>query len=78
MRDAIAWSYDLLSPPEQVAFRRLSVFVGGFTLDAAEAVWSEGRRVGGSEGEDFVVLADPDGNLFCVVQYPPDTQRKAE
>jgi hypothetical protein len=29
-------------------------------------------------GADFVVLQDPDGNLFCVVQYPPDTPRKTE
>jgi catechol 2,3-dioxygenase-like lactoylglutathione lyase family enzyme len=29
-------------------------------------------------GADFVVLEDPDGNLFCVVQYPPDTPRKTE
>lgn len=38
MCDAIGWSYDLLSPPEQRLFRRLAVFVGGFDVVAAEAV----------------------------------------
>lgn len=38
MRDTIAWSYDLLSPEEQRVFQQLSVFVGGFTLEAAEAM----------------------------------------
>jgi predicted ATPase/DNA-binding CsgD family transcriptional regulator len=38
MRGAIAWSYDLLSPSEQHLFQRLAVFVGGCTLEAAEAV----------------------------------------
>jgi predicted ATPase/DNA-binding CsgD family transcriptional regulator len=35
---ALAWSHDLLGPHERVMFRRLSVFVGGWTLAAAAAV----------------------------------------
>jgi predicted ATPase/DNA-binding CsgD family transcriptional regulator len=41
IRDAIAWSHDLLTPAEQACFRRLAVFAGGFTLEAAEAVTEE-------------------------------------
>jgi predicted ATPase/DNA-binding CsgD family transcriptional regulator len=38
LRSAIAWSYDLLPEVEQRLFRQLGVFVGGFTLEAAEEV----------------------------------------
>jgi non-specific serine/threonine protein kinase len=48
LRDTIAWSHDLLDEEEQTLFRRLAIFVGGFTLEAAEAV---------SGGETFDLLA---------------------
>src|SRR5262249_35029294 len=38
LRSTIAWSYDLLDAEEQRLFRRLSAFVGGCTLEAAEAL----------------------------------------
>jgi predicted ATPase/DNA-binding XRE family transcriptional regulator len=38
LRDTIMWSHDLLSPAEQRLFRRLGLFVGGCTLEAADAV----------------------------------------
>jgi predicted ATPase len=41
LQAAIDWSYDLLSPREQILFQRLSVFVNGWTLEAAQAVASE-------------------------------------
>ncbi len=38
LRDAIAWSYDLLEPVERTVFNRLGVFVGGCTREAAAEV----------------------------------------
>jgi predicted ATPase len=45
LRGAIDWSYALLDPAEQLVFARLSVFAGGFTLDAAESVASDAQSV---------------------------------
>jgi predicted ATPase/DNA-binding XRE family transcriptional regulator len=42
MRATLDWSHDLLSEPEKALFRRLSVFAGGFTLEAVEAVGAAG------------------------------------
>jgi predicted ATPase/class 3 adenylate cyclase len=47
LREAIAWSYDLLDEIERELFRRLSVFAGGWTLETAQAVanpYTELRR----------------------------------
>jgi predicted ATPase/DNA-binding SARP family transcriptional activator/DNA-binding CsgD family transcriptional regulator len=47
LRATLEWSHDLLGEPERVLFRRLSVFAGGWTLDAAEEVcWGEGIEGG--------------------------------
>ncbi len=46
LRGLVDWSHDLLSEPERVLLRRLSVFAGGWTLEAAEAVCAFGAGEG--------------------------------
>jgi predicted ATPase len=66
---AIDWSYNLLSEPEKTMFRRLSVFAGGWTLDAAERVCSgEGisehevlELLSGLVDKSLVLAEDRDG-----------------
>jgi predicted ATPase/DNA-binding CsgD family transcriptional regulator len=44
LRNTLQWSYDLLGAEEQRLFRWLSVFAGGFTLEAATAVYTSGSE----------------------------------
>jgi predicted ATPase/DNA-binding CsgD family transcriptional regulator len=44
LRNAIAWTHDLLTPAEQALYRRLAVFAGGFTLGAVEEVEGKVRE----------------------------------
>jgi predicted ATPase/DNA-binding CsgD family transcriptional regulator len=54
LRAVIGWSHDMLDDDERAVFRRLGVFVGGFDLDAASAIASDG---------DTAALADLVGRL---------------
>ncbi|HXJ62619.1 MAG TPA: tetratricopeptide repeat protein [Actinomycetota bacterium] len=58
LRETIRWSYDLLEPLEQRLFVRLSVFVGGWTLEAAEAVANPGSELGIDTLDGLGTLAD--------------------
>jgi predicted ATPase/transcriptional regulator with XRE-family HTH domain len=59
LQNAIAWSYHLLDPAEQQLFRHLAVFVGGFTVAAAEAVCAgEPQDTQGTMFDRLVALVD--------------------
>ena len=69
LRALMDWSYDLLPYVEQALFCELSVFVGGFTLEAAEAVCSAGAGSISSVVDGLfelvnksLVLCEPDGD----------------
>ncbi len=71
MRDAIAWSYDLLSPAEQAVFQSLGAFVGGCTLEAAEAVCrvsGDGDRTAQPAPVTQLPSADADQDTIVVIE----------
>lgn len=63
----LEWSHELLSEPEQVLFRRLSVFAGGWTLESANSVCGEGAR------DILDLLAQLVNKSLVVVERQPDT-----
>jgi predicted ATPase/Tfp pilus assembly protein PilF len=50
LRNTLEWSYGLLHEDEKTLYARLSVFVGGFTIDAAEAVCNADKKLDILEG----------------------------
>jgi predicted ATPase/DNA-binding winged helix-turn-helix (wHTH) protein len=73
LKAATDWSYDLLSPKEQVLLARLSVFSGSFTLEAAEAICSDSEL---PAVDVFDLLARLVGrSLVNVVTAGPGTHR---
>jgi non-specific serine/threonine protein kinase len=72
LRALIDWSYDLLSTAEQALLRRLAVFAGGWTLEAAEAVCT-GEAVG--EGEVLDLLGRLVDKSLVLVEAPAGAVR---
>ena len=68
LRAALDWSHDLLSPPEQMLLRRLSVFAGGFTLEAVEGICT-GPGVAAAQALD--VLAQLVDKSMVIVETDP-------
>src|SRR5205085_2809793 len=65
MENAIAWSYELLTEEQQLCFRALGVFVGGWTLEAAEEVCRD-RQNTTSETFVLILAAHVDASLVQV------------
>jgi predicted ATPase/class 3 adenylate cyclase len=69
----IDWSYDLLSEPERLLLRRLSVFVGGWTLEAAEAVCADGEGISTWDVLDLLTHL-MDKSLVLMEETPAQTR----
>ena len=72
LRQAIAWSHDLLSESEREAFARLGVFMGGWTLEEAEAVTGPAEDLGMDVLEAAESLLDK--SLVVVREGPAESR----
>ena len=68
LRATLDWSYDLLSPPEQVLLQRLAVFAGGWTLDAAEVICADTEAGDITSGEIFELLTQLVSKSLVIVK----------
>jgi predicted ATPase/DNA-binding CsgD family transcriptional regulator/Tfp pilus assembly protein PilF len=75
MRDAIAWSDDLLTGEERTLFQRLSVFVGGFTLDAAAAAAIDREPLAAPSVVDLVGSLVDKSLVYRLAPQPGDSLR---
>jgi predicted ATPase len=75
LRGAIAWSHDLLGEAEQRLFRRISVFIGGCTFEAAEAVADTKRDLGVDIIDGIESLVHK--SLLQLIEHPDDESRIA-
>lgn len=73
LKAAMDWSYELLTGPERTLLRRLSVFAGGWTLEAAEAVCAGGDVEGGQVLDLLARLVDR--SLALVEEIPGGATR---
>ena len=85
MRSTLDWSHDLLAEDETILFRRLSVFSGGFTLEAAEEVCAfrevepdEVLELLGRLMEQSLVTAMPDADVLRYGMLEPVRQYALE
>jgi predicted ATPase/DNA-binding XRE family transcriptional regulator len=72
LRGLLDWSYDLLSMQEQTLLRRVAIFAGGWTLEAAEAVCGNGDLEAGDVLELLASLVD---KSLVVAEFAGETTR---
>ena len=73
LRKTIEWSYDLLTPEEQCLFRRLSVFIGGCSLQAIEAI---SNNMACEEDEPFLDVVTSLLNQSLLQREPQASNRE--
>ncbi|HEX6036361.1 MAG TPA: tetratricopeptide repeat protein, partial [Anaerolineales bacterium] len=73
LRALIDWSYDLLSEQERALFRRLSIFAGSWTLDAAERICAGGEV---EQGDIMDLLAQLINKSLVLVDAAPKTETR--